>query len=107
MNESSLARVLLRLQQQRVDVAHPERCRPYKKKTSTKRPSTSAMFGGGPAAARGVPAWRTAIPRMRSAPRWIAGASGTDWRNALSLKWAAGIATGGNRKGTAERAIRW
>ena len=74
---------------------------------SSMKPNCSAMFGGGPAAARGVPAWRTPITRMRSAPRWIAGASGTDWRNAPSLKCAPCIATGGNRNGTAELAIRW
>ncbi len=44
---------------------------------------------------------------MRSAPRWIAGASGVDWRSAPSLKCAPSIATGGNRNGTAELAIRW
>ena len=71
------------------------------------KPNCSAMFGGGPAAACGVPAWRTPITRMRSAPRWIAGASGVDWRSAPSLKCAPAIATGGNRNGTAELAIRW
>ena len=74
-------------------------CRPSMNSESSMNPNCSAMFGGGPGAAGGVPGWRTPITRMRSAPRWIAGASGVDWRSAPSPKCQPSMATGGNRNG--------